>query len=119
MLRSNVGTGQMEQAIVSEKYPELVKGNSRGSINQAVVKSNGPMRLSKPVIADMDTDLRIGRNALTLHKFGVTLPVTAHKVPVIDITDADKPNMQQELNRAPHCTSCQTMYFGHSLEMTG
>lgn len=78
--------GQTEQAMVTNKYRVFVKGFYWRASNQAVVKSTCPMLLSKVVMADWDTDLRIGRNAFTCKHLGVTLPCTEDKVLVLDIT---------------------------------
>lgn len=53
-------------------------------------------------MAVWDTDLRLGRHALTLNQFGIALPVTGDKVPFIDITVVDIPNLAQEWHMEPN-----------------
>lgn len=94
-----VGNGQTEQASVTKQYPVFVIGIDRGSINQAVVKSNCPMLRSTAVVAEWDTDLWIGRNVLTFNNCVVTLPFAEDKFLVIDISDIGVSNLRKEWSR--------------------
>lgn len=96
------GNGQTEQATVTKTYPDFVTCIYRGSISQAVAKPNCPMLLSKAAMAERDTDLRVGRNALTLNTFGVTLPFAEVTVLVVGITDIDVSHCLDEWNRIPN-----------------
>lgn len=95
------GHGSVEKATSTKTSPAYTHGIYGGAINHAVVKSNYPMPISKAVMADRDTDLRIGRNACTLNKFGVALPCTADQIPVTDMVDVDMPVLRTPWNRIP------------------
>lgn len=91
----------MEQATTTQTFPVFVHCDDRGSIHQAVGAPSSFVLFSKTVVADWGTDLRIGRNTLTLDTCGVALPFIEDAVPVIDIVVDDRPNLRKQWHRIP------------------
>lgn len=113
------GNDQTEQTIVTKQHPVFVNGIERGSINQALVKSNCPMLLHNAVMAEWDTGMRPGQDELTLNHVGNALPCTYDRVPVIAITEIDISNLREAWHRIPQWYTMSDHGHGHSLYMRG
>lgn len=115
-----VGNGNTEQAMLLKVYLVFIHVLYRGSIHQAVVRSNCPMFLNKAVLSDWDDDVWMGRNEITLNHCNVTIPFIGDKVLVIDNLGVDIGSLRRGRAKTPkwyklsdrgHWASSEKEYF--------
>jgi DNA uptake protein ComE-like DNA-binding protein len=95
------GDGKIEPSVIKHYYPVFVKGEYRGTLDQAEVNCDCPQLLSKQMMKKWDVDLCFGKSQTKIHKFNVEFPFSAHDVPIVNIFDFDSKQLNEQWHKIP------------------